>query len=119
LKTKTIYFFCAICWFIITTVLLCIPGNNLPKIGWLHILQFDKFVHIFIFGILSFLFCKAANKKWFLLIALFCSIYGMAMEFVQENWIPNRSFDVWDIVADSIGSFGVIFFFKFFNKKAN
>jgi VanZ family protein len=26
------------------------------------------------------------------------------MEFVQENFIPNRSFDVGDIIADLAGS---------------
>ena len=66
---------------------------------------------------LSFLFCKAINnKKYFLLIAFLCSFYGMVMEFIQKNYIPNRSFDVWDIVADCIGSFAVFFLVKCFSK---
>ena len=98
----------ALLWFIVTTILLCIPGKKLPSISWFHIYQIDKLVHISIFLVLSFLFCRAiSNKKWFFLVALFCSFYGMIMEFVQENYIPNRSFDFWDIVADTIGSFGV------------
>jgi hypothetical protein len=34
------------------------------------------------------------------------------MEFVQENWIPNRSFDVLDIAADAVGSFLVLLILK-------
>ena len=26
------------------------------------------------------------------------------MEFVQKNYIPNRSFDIWDVAADAAGS---------------
>ncbi|MDB5210059.1 MAG: VanZ family protein, partial [Sediminibacterium sp.] len=30
--------------------------------------------------------------------------YGTIMEFVQKYWIPNRSFEIADILADSTGS---------------
>ncbi|HEY1872672.1 MAG TPA: hypothetical protein VGG71_16540 [Chitinophagaceae bacterium] len=40
------------------------------------------------------------------------------MEFVQKYFIPNRSFDVTDMIADGIGSvMGVIIFSKMFIKK--
>jgi VanZ family protein len=42
-------------------------------------------------------------KKWFLVIALSGIAYGTTMEFVQKYWIPNRSFELLDIMADSIG----------------
>lgn len=29
--------------------------------------------------------------------------YGILMEFVQKYWIPNRSFELADIIADSGG----------------
>ena len=103
-------------WFVVTTILLCIPGKKLPKMGWLQIPYFDKYVHIFIFGVLSYLFCRTTNKRWFWLVALICTCYGTAMEFVQENWIPNRSFDAFDIIADTIGSFGAIAFLVYLNK---
>lgn len=43
------------------------------------------------------------KKKWFLITAGLGLVYGIVMEFVQKNYIPNRSYDVWDIVADGIG----------------
>jgi VanZ family protein len=44
------------------------------------------------------------------------------MEFVQQNWIPNRSFDVVDIAADTVGSFVAVLlliYSKNFNKKVH
>jgi hypothetical protein len=34
------------------------------------------------------------------------------MEFVQKYWVPNRSFDVTDIIADGVGCFGAYLFIK-------
>jgi len=30
--------------------------------------------------------------------------YGISIEFIQKNWIPNRAFDIGDIIADTAGS---------------
>lgn len=122
LKNNKTSILLAIGWFIITTILLCIPGKKLPKIGWLPIPHFDKLVHIFIFGLLSYLFCRTTNRKWFWLVAFVCTCYGTAMEFVQQNWIPNRSFDVVDVAADTVGSFAAVLlliYFKNLNKKVH
>jgi VanZ family protein len=104
----------AVVWFSTTTFLLCIPVKKLPTINWFHIYQLDKVGHVTIFLVLSSLFCKAFFRltnflTLFITIAFLCSLYGASMEFVQENYIPNRSFDIWDIAADTIGSFGVFF----------
>ncbi|MFY7964320.1 MAG: VanZ family protein [Chitinophagaceae bacterium] len=85
--------------------------------------QFDKLVHFGIFYILSLLFCRVAflvkqNSKLLWLVALLCSVYGVAMEFVQQNYIANRSFDIFDIVADACGSYA-IFIFRFFKFTSN
>lgn len=111
MKNKTNWLLPSILWFFITTILLCLPGKKIPRIGFLqHIPQFDKIVHIVLFGILSFLFCKSSPKKYYWFVAILCALYGVAMEFVQKNYIPNRSFDIWDIVADTIGSFAAVIF---------
>lgn len=110
---KTKHLFIAVLWFIITTILLCIPGKKLPSIGWFQIYQVDKLVHIVIFGLLCFLWCRALiNKKYFLLMVLLMCCYGIIMEFVQENYIPNRSFDVGDIYADCLGSLAALLLLK-------
>ncbi|MBS4042306.1 MAG: VanZ family protein [Chitinophagaceae bacterium] len=116
----------AISWLVLVTFLLCIPGKKLPTIHWFGNLQLDKLVHIVLFFILCLLVCnffyeknKAQTGFWF--IAFLCSCYGIGMEFVQENFIDNRAFDVGDIIADIIGSFAFLVFLNlnplYFNNK--
>jgi len=119
LKRMKPSFFFPILWFIISTVLLTIPGNKLPKENWLDKIWFDKWVHIGMFTIMVSLWCWAMLgttvaikkfKKIFLLITATCIIYGIAIEYIQEYFIPNRSFDVGDIIADAVGcSAGLLF----------
>lgn len=42
----------------------------------------------------------------FVFISLAAVAYGIGMEYVQKYFIPNRSFDKVDIIADAIGSAG-------------
>lgn len=102
----------AITWLILSLVLLCAPGSVIPKYPWLEQIYADKWVHIILFFVLCFLFSypfrfsnnnSTFRRNWFLLILLCGMAYGTSMEFVQKYWIPNRSFEIWDIVADSIG----------------
>ena len=75
---------------------------------------------------MAFLFCWAVHKKYtaaqklkniFLWIGIFCLGYGIVMEFVQKYFIPNRSFDVGDIIADAAGSaIGVFYSLKRYKK---
>ena len=101
----------AILWFFITFWLLTIPGKNLPDTGgWLDKLYADKLIHIALFAILTWLFfrpfaAKPGVVKRLILIAVAATAYGIVMEFVQKYWIPNRSFSLGDIAADSVGSF--------------
>ncbi len=57
------------------------------------------------------------GKFIFLFIALLSLIYGIAMEFVQRDYIPNRGFDGWDIVADAVGSLAGLYIFLRYRKK--
>lgn len=44
-------------------------------------------------------------------------MFGVAIEFVQEAYIENRSFDNWDIIADGIGVLISFFILKIMQKK--
>jgi VanZ family protein len=118
----------AIAWVITCTILLTLPASAFPKERWYtKIPMFDKWVHIGLFAILAFLFCwgiikkEIATSRWrsqFIQTGIICLLYGIAMEFVQRYFIPNRSFDIGDIIADGVGAAaGVIFCFKRFIKK--
>jgi len=107
---RFIHFLPAIAWFCISLFLLTLPGSALPKDELFDKLQVDKWVHITMFFLLCFLFGYPLRKTnnvslltWLLVICMTGIAYGIAIEFVQKYWIPNRSFDIWDIAADTVG----------------
>jgi VanZ family protein len=58
------------------------------------------------------------NIRLFLKIATVFLIYGIAIEFIQKYFIPNRSFDLGDIMADMVGiSLGLILVSRVYIKK--
>jgi len=114
----------AVIWFLLVTTLLCIPGTRLPKITWQDKIWLDKWVHIFLFMILVILWSKAyshtknthsdVRKILFKIMVVGC-LYGILMEIVQKYFIPFRSFDLGDIIADGIGcAAGYLFAIKRF-----
>ncbi|MEO6452712.1 MAG: VanZ family protein [Ginsengibacter sp.] len=118
-----------IIWFFVVLVLMCLPGEDLPPTDWLHINFLDKWLHICVFGLLVFLFCRPfggsvfnrqERKHYFIKIALAVSVWGLAIEVIQKFFIPGRSFDLMDWAADSIGStLGFFICFYIFIKQDN
>ena len=102
-----------IAWFFVVLVLICLPGKDIPQVGWLIGINFDKVVHIGVFGLLAVLFClpfyrssftKKERLQYFIKIAIATSVWGLTTEFIQKFFIPSRSFDLLDWAADSIGA---------------
>ena len=106
LKQSFIAFIPAIAWFITSFILLTLPGSDIPKYNFLEKIYFDKWVHVGMFCILVFLFSYpfiktyATKSRIYLFVLVFAWAYGIAMEFVQKYYIPMRSFDIGDIIAD-------------------
>ncbi len=101
-----------IAWFFVVMVITFLPGENVPGNSLLERLYFDKWVHAGIFGLMVILFIRplvvsslteSQKVRYFFRIALAVSLWGLATEFIQKHFIPGRSFDIWDFVADSIG----------------
>lgn len=58
------------------------------------------------------------NRSYFIIAGLLCIAYGVGMEYVQKYYVPNRSFDVGDIIADSVGSvLGTVYSIRRYIKK--
>lgn len=93
--------------------LLCLPGSMVPGDKLFGFEHFDKVVHVILFGI-NVLFWgwhlgsvprTPAHLRKIIMFATFSTIaLGIALEFVQLYFIPNRSFDLGDIAADTVGS---------------
>lgn len=107
-----------IIWLGITFWLFTLPGSKIPDIDLFHKLQVDKLVHIFLFVVLCFSFMfpfkytglSVKNKTvFFVALTLLFIGYGIAIEFIQRDYVENRSFDIGDIIADTIGCMSALF----------
>ena len=97
-----------ILYFLMMCVLFCLPGSAFPKERWLNIIWLDKWVHIGLFALFTVILgwtVPVTTKKGLLLTFLMAVAYGIIVEWVQDRFIPNRSFDLSDWGADIVGSF--------------
>lgn len=117
LNKPRIKLYAAIGWLIIVNLLLLTPGNNLPKGP--SIPHLDKVAHVSVFAILTFLWAQVGTvdaqkkiiwKKLLTNLLVFTIIFPIFVEYVQA-YVPNRSFEYEDIVANLIG--GTIGFIGF------
>lgn len=102
----------AVSWLIFISVLFFLPGTTLPPgntglMIFLENIYFDKWVHVGFFAILVFLWRTAFDgriKNYTSVIFLSTLVYGFLVELIQHQWVENRSFDLYDVIADIFGS---------------
>ena len=79
--------------------------RDLPQIPEFE--GFDKIVHFTMYFIFSILLCWALkaelNYNWLYLIIPVTVGWGVFMEFMQRRMHLGRSFDIYDMFANSIG----------------
>lgn len=95
------------------------PPQDFPKIPLFN--GADKVVHFLMYFIFSLLFCWAikteSNYLRLLLIIPVTIGWGIFMEIMQLEMHLGRSFDFFDILANSIGvGFGVLIYVLFARK---
>ncbi len=95
-----------ISWVAFIFLLCSTPGNKIPHVSWLELLSFDKFVHASVFFILTHLSVRTlivkSNFKT-VVVTLLCIFYGGILEVMQSYYFEQRSGDVLDFIANSIG----------------
>ncbi len=126
MKKNVLFLSAAIGWWALTAILLTLPGSAFPKEDWLSKIWFDKWVHIGLFAVWVFCWCRVLQLNFphkknrmpaYIFVGLAGLAYGTGMEFVQKNCIPNRSFDIGDIIADGVGALaGVILGLRYIKK---
>lgn len=102
-----------IAWFFLILILICLPGSNIPTVEtWLNDIYFDKWVHTGLFAVLVLLFIYPVSKLTIspevkkntaIKIAIAACTWGLTTEFIQKFFIPDRSFDLYDLAADCLG----------------
>ncbi len=112
----------SILWAVFILVLCLMPGRELPS---LTIWEFDKIGHFGVYLILSMLMVYGWRKqksfsflhtKALLKILLITSVYGFAVEVMQELFTTDRHFDMLDALANSTGAVVGSFFSAIFIK---
>jgi VanZ family protein len=99
------------------------PGSDIPSNDFFELIYFDKWVHIGLFGLLTFFWQypfaieKRRSIKVMFIIATLALVYGIAMEFVQKYFTTSRTFDVTDIMADATGVIIATLIFRRYQKK--
>ena len=119
MKIEIKSFWPAIIVLVTATILFCLPGNDFPEEDWFTKVFLDKWIHVGLFALIVSLWSlpliqrleEAARLRrllvWVTLVFIF---YGIAIEFIQGQFIPQRTFGVDDIIADTIGcGIGLIF----------
>lgn len=99
-------------WALLILVLCGIPGRDIPHISFLELLNFDKFVHAGIFFVLLVLtvrgfflqttFLKIQHHPKMTAFAC-CVIYGALLEIMQGTLFEQRSADILDFIANTVG----------------
>jgi VanZ family protein len=109
----------AVLYFLFISVMFFLPGSVFPRESWLSKIYFDKWVHVGFFAVLLVLWLWALmpGRKTAIWLIVAAVVYGIAVEFIQDRFIPNRSFDLGDWAADSTGSLIGLWFWSRYIKK--
>lgn len=118
------YLLPVILWSLIILWLISIPGSNMPKTPLLAIPHFDKLVHFGIFAVFAFLlnyglgkqaavFCQ---KHQYIISLLIGGVYSAGTELLQYFFIPARSGEFWDFLANLAGCVVGVLVFKYGRK---
>ena len=123
-EPKTLAFI-GVAYTLFTTTILLMPGSEIPQI---KIAFIDKITHVFIHVFLSFIWLAYAfswdkypvSVKKVSVVLLACFSYGIVIEVVQLLFIPTRSYDAFDIIANGFGSvIGLLIYRAFRNTLSN
>ncbi len=111
-------------WIVLILFLCTLPGSAIPSASIFDKLHVDKIVHFVLFGgtvlLLAYGYYKQRNA--ISLLALFSlaavvTLYGLAIEFIQKYLVPNRSFDMYDLLADGLGALAGALVFSWIGKR--
>jgi len=119
-KSRTFWF--TLLWALFILFISVIPGEDLPS---LSIWEADKLAHALVYAMLCagvILTLRIQNTwvknrlKAIIFALVLCNLYGAGIECIQGLFLPSRTFDIYDLMANGIGTLmgvtGSLFIFK-------
>ncbi|MCB9015990.1 MAG: VanZ family protein [Lentimicrobiaceae bacterium] len=113
-------------WACVILVLTLLPGNYFPGINsfW-ELFSPDKLIHIFLFGVLSYLILQGAekqysadDKRYTIILPLLTAMLGGVITEVLQSVLPiGRDGNMFDTIADFAGCFTGLMIFRGLRKK--
>ncbi len=101
----------AMLWTLLVFILCFLPGKDIPEI---HVPFIDKWAHVILFGVFSFLWHLSTPTKssGYKTILFATTVFiGWLVEYVQGHYVEGRTQDNMDTLADSIGGcIGIIIY---------
>ncbi|MGB5203427.1 VanZ family protein [Eudoraea sp.] len=102
-----------ICWILIITILSLSSFEDIDTEG-INIPHLDKLIHFFFYFVaatLGILLIRERTKGQFnltraiIISGLSVIIYGIIIEVIQDTFTENRSGELYDVLANSLGAF--------------
>lgn len=101
-------------WTLLIAVLTLMPGNYIPRVlTFLDWLSPDKILHLILFGVYAFILAEGLSRqdkqsiigKHPVLTSLMIGIvFAIFTEVMQKFVIPGRHGNIYDMLADLLGS---------------
>ncbi|WP_337069538.1 VanZ family protein [Pontibacter sp. 13R65] len=108
-------------WAAVILITTLLPNTSAPATSVRELFSFDSFAHIFLFSVLTFLMIVGLRKQYtntrlrhyaIRYSLLICTLYGIAIELLQEFIIYGRQGDIIDVLSNTIGCLSGIVLFK-------
>lgn len=102
-------------WVVFITYMCMASASQIPEAAWLDIPNKDKAVHFTFYFILTMLLYKDFKVQWGVLKKSFMFAfvtavgYGIIIEVFQGLFTKERNADVFDVLANTLGSSFAIF----------
>jgi glycopeptide antibiotics resistance protein len=105
------YNFFTIAWALLILALTLTPGNSMPDLSIWDLISFDRFAHLFVFGVLVLLMSIGLTKQYTSLFLRFNAAklafllsfgFSLIVELLQ-HLIPGRLVEINDLIANTSG----------------
>ena len=103
MSDKTNFYFQIIGSFSILVFLIYLHFMPASSIDPINLNQVDKLAHVLMFFLTMMWFMYVTPKPHQLLVGVSLIVFGLVLEYIQMDFLPDRTFEWLDWIADGIG----------------